>query len=218
MMMVILAWTTAALLLAEPQHTMTAAPTPSNPTGTRKSVARDARPGEIFRDCTGCPEMVVVPRGSFVMGSPASEPGRIHQEGPQRRVTVRQFAVGKFDVTRGQWRAFVEATHRSTSEGCDYSGLPKDKEAWASWSNLGFPQEDSHPVVCVAWDDVQDYLHWLSKRTGRKYRLLTEAEWGYAARGEQPRPIHGVRAGATSTPTTGRTIAAWGSHRAVISG
>ena len=132
--------------------------------------------------------MVVVPTGSFAMGSLASEPGRNNEEGPQRRVTVRQFAVGKFDVTRGQWRAFVAATHRSTSEGCGYSGLPKDKEAWASWSNLGFPQEDSHPVVCVAWDDVQDYVHWLSKRTGGKYRLLTEAEWEYAARGGTASP------------------------------
>jgi formylglycine-generating enzyme required for sulfatase activity len=139
-------------------------------------------PGVIIRDCAECPEMVVIPAGSFTMGSPANEASRYGEEGPQRRVTIRQFAVGKFDVTRGQWAAFVSATKRRTTEGCAYSGFPENKETKASWRNLGFEQDDTHPVVCVNWNDTQDYLRWLSQRTGHKYRLLTEAEWEYAAR------------------------------------
>jgi formylglycine-generating enzyme required for sulfatase activity len=127
--------------------------------------------------------MVVIPAGSFTMGSPVSELGRYDGEGPQRRVRVRQFAVGKFDVTRGEWVAFVAATNRGTTQGCAWtgrSGMKPDPDG--SWRNLGFAQDDSHPVVCVTWNDAQDYTRWLSKRTGRKYRLLTESEWEYAAR------------------------------------
>jgi formylglycine-generating enzyme required for sulfatase activity len=173
---------TVALLDMLSQHTTTAALAPSNPTVATRKVAAGSRPGETFRDCADCPEMVVVPAGSFTMGSPASEPGRYDEEGPQRRVSIRQFAVGKFDVTRGQWASFVSATSRTTSQGCDYSGFPKGKEAKASWRNLGFKQDDTHPVVCVTWNDAQTYVRWLSQRASRKYRLLTEAEWEYAAR------------------------------------
>ena len=125
--------------------------------------------------------MVVVPAGDFTMGAPDGEPGRYEEEGPQRRVHVRQFAAGKFDVTRGQWAVFVSATNRSSGEGCAVT-RPDELNASASWRNVGFAQDDDHPVVCVNWNDTQDYLRWLSKRTGRHYRLLTEAEWEYAAR------------------------------------
>lgn len=130
--------------------------------------------------------MVVLPAGDFEMGAPASEPGRYDEEGPQRRVHIRQFAVGRFHVTRGQWASFVSATNRDTSGGCAWSGLPTAKndepDASASWRNFGFEQDDSHPVVCLTYNDAQDYVRWLSKRTGHHYRLLTEAEWEYAAR------------------------------------
>jgi formylglycine-generating enzyme required for sulfatase activity len=135
-----------------------------------------------LRDCPECPEMVVVPSGAFLMGSPTNEPGRYGEEGPQRMVKIRSFAVGRYDVTRGQWAAFVRATHRAASKGCDYSLLPKETEANASWMNLGFAQDDSHPVVCVSWRDAHDYAQWLAQKSGHKYRLLTEAEWEYAAR------------------------------------
>ncbi len=142
--------------------------------------------GASFRDCADCPEMVVVPAGQFTMGSPAGEPGRFDEEGPQRTVYIRAIGVGKFPVTRGQWARFVAATHRSTVSGCAYSALPGNAadgtNSAASWRRLGFEQDDRHPVVCVTWADAVDYVHWLSKLTARHYRLLTEAEWEYAAR------------------------------------
>jgi len=122
----------------------------SSPTTSTGIVLRDFRPGQTFRDCPECPEMVVTPSGSFMMGSPPNEPGRFYGEDPLRRVNVRQFAAGKFDVTRGEWAAFAKATNRPAREGCEYSGFPKEQAAKASWRNLGFPQDDSHPVVCVS--------------------------------------------------------------------
>lgn len=145
---------------------------------TAEAKANAVQAGQTFRDCVDCPEMVVVPAGSFVMGSPANEPGFFEIEGPQRRVAVRQFALGKFDVTRGQWAVFATATHRATVKGCSWSPAGKT----ATWKDSGLPQDDTHPVVCITWADVQDYLRWLSARTGRSYRLPTEAEWEYAAR------------------------------------
>jgi formylglycine-generating enzyme required for sulfatase activity len=148
------------------------------------TAASASRPGELFRDCDDCPEMVVVPAGTFLRGSPDSEPGRYEGEGPQRPVTIRQFAAGKFDVTRGQWAAFVSATKRPISKGCAWTGGSSDgkPDTNASWNSLNFSQDDSHPVVCVTWRDAQDYASWLSERTGHKYRLLSESEWEYAAR------------------------------------
>ena len=142
--------------------------------------------GESFRDCAQCPEMVVLPEGDFQMGSPPEEPGRWEPEGPQRRVHIRKFAVGRFHITRGEWTAFVSATGRATTGGCAWSGLPTAKDdapdAAASWRDFGFPQDDSHPVACLTFEDARDYARWLSERTGHRYRLLSEAEWEYAAR------------------------------------
>lgn len=147
----------------------------------------DFLPGQTFRDCPDCPEMIMVAGGSLMMGSPENELGRYDPEGPQRSVTIRQFAVGKFDMTRGQWAAFAKATNRPISGGCAWSGMPGDDKPWelnpaASWDHLGFPQDDNYPVVCVTWYDAQDYVKWLRQKTGGNYRLLTESEWEYAAR------------------------------------
>lgn len=138
---------------------------------------------QSFRDCRACPEMVVIPSGGFLMGSPEDETGRDVIEGPQHPVTIRRFAAGKYDVTRGEWRAFVTATHRPTVNGCQWSGPTREHEATANWQTLDFVQTDRHPVVCVTWKDAEDYARWLSARTHRRYRLLSEAEWEYAARG-----------------------------------
>jgi formylglycine-generating enzyme required for sulfatase activity len=142
------------------------------------------RAGQSFRDCADCPELVVIPSGSFTMGSPTDEPGRIFlDEGPLRRMSVHQFAAGKFDVTRGEWAAFASATNRETRGGCWWTPRSGNKpDPAGSWRDPGFSQDDHHPVVCVTWNDTQAYVRWLTERTGHTYRLLTEAEWEYAAR------------------------------------
>ena len=119
-----------------------------------------------FRDCDLCPEMVVVPAGSFRMGSPVGERGRFDDEGPQHLVTIaRAFAVGIYEVTFNEWDACV------TTGGC------KHKPSDSGWGR------GRHPVINVSWEDAQEYVAWLSKKTGKAYRLLSEAEWEYAARG-----------------------------------
>ena len=147
--------------------------------------AARSRPGTKFRDCPECPELVVVPSGSFMMGSPASEEGRRDNEGPVRRVTIAApFAVGVYEVTRGEFARFVSATGRSVGDSC---WIDEDGE-WESrsgrhWRSPGFLlQGDDHPVVYVNWDDARAYVAWLSGETGQRYRLLSESEWEYVAR------------------------------------
>ena len=123
------------------------------------------RPGKRFRDCEECPEMVVVPAGSFMMGSPESEEGRDYDEGPVHRVTIgRAFAVGVYEVTFGEWDACV------SGGGCGHR--PGD-QGWG---------RGRRPVINVSGRDAQGYLAWLSGKTGEEYRFLSESEWEYVAR------------------------------------
>ena len=142
-----------------------------------------------FRDCPTCPEMVAVPGGTFRMGAGDNEAKGFLEEVPQHRVHIKSLAVSRFDITRGEWKEFVNATSRSTNAGCGYSGLPKEERSKASWDYLGFPQDDRHPVVCVTFQDASDYAKWLSRKTGHGYRLLSEAEWEYAARAGTSTPF-----------------------------
>jgi formylglycine-generating enzyme required for sulfatase activity len=135
------------------------------------------KPKDVFKECDKCPEMVVVPAGSFTMGAARAD------ESPEHNVTIgRPFAVGRLHVTVDQYAAFVAETRYDAGSTCEtYAENPRAKFGH-SWRNPGFAQQGSHPVVCVSWNDAKAYLAWLAKKTQRSYRLLTEAEFEYAAR------------------------------------
>jgi formylglycine-generating enzyme required for sulfatase activity len=160
---------------------------PPAPGATSLSPDRERalKPKDTFKECDICPEMVVIPAGSFTMGSPASEKNRLPwMEGPQRKVTIAQpFAAGKVEVTVDEYVAFVKDTGHDTGSACLVrDGLTVSELPGRSFSSPSFPQTGSHPATCVNWPDAKAYVAWLSKKTGRSYRLLSEAEWEYAAR------------------------------------
>jgi len=132
--------------------------------------------------------MVALAAGTFMMGSPQGEPGRIQTEGPERRVTIaKPFALGKFEVTLAEFLAFVTETGLETGKLCQmidetHSGKVVWSEPEASVRQPGFATTGAHPAVCISGHDAQAYVAWLRRRTGRTYRLPTEAEWEYAAR------------------------------------
>ncbi len=137
--------------------------------------------GERFRDCPVCPEVVVVPAGSFLMGALASEEGYDDTEGPQVEVTIAQpLAVGVYEVTFAEWNACV------SNGGCN--GFRPDDAGWG---------RRRQPVIDVSWADAQAYVRWLAEETGRAYRLPSEAEWEYATRAGTQTPFH---FGRTITP------------------
>lgn len=173
----------AALQREKAQGWGNGAGTPSSPAVSGPAVAvqrPDAggvarAPGAPFRDCPDCPEMASIPAGSFTMGDNASGES---DERPVREVSIRAFAAGRYEVTLGEWKAFVAATGRAAPPADCYTSAGRN----GSWRNTGFAQDDRHPVACLNWNDAQDYVRWLSQRTGQRYRLLTEAEWEYVAR------------------------------------
>jgi formylglycine-generating enzyme required for sulfatase activity len=171
--------------------------------------AQTAQGGNVFRDCSVCSEMVVIPAGSFLMGSSPAETERdigampsdenetdkrtFTSEHPQHTVTIaRRFAMGRYFVTRGEFAAFVKETGYSTDGGCTvFTNHRYPLRPEAGWRAPGFAQTDRDPVVCVNWYDAQAYIGWLDKKvraqisaaaTVGRYRLPSEAEWEYAAR------------------------------------
>lgn len=151
------------------------------------SNAQEAASERMLQDCATCPPMVVVPGGSFIMGSPDTELERRDVEGPQIELRIEQFAMSATEVTRGQYARFAADTERSEDGGCFTYGFgsftdPNAIDPRASWRNPGFEQSEDHPVVCVSWTDAKEYAAWLTLKTGERYRLPSEAEWEYAAR------------------------------------
>ena len=128
--------------------------------------AQALKPGDAFKECASeCPEMIVVPAGTFLMGSPADEPGHQTSEWPLHQVTIaRAFAVSKYELSFADWDACA------ADGGCD-----------AHIKDSGFGR-GAQPVINVTWDDARRYAAWLAKVTGKPYRLLSEAEYEYAAR------------------------------------
>lgn len=150
---------------------------------------------ESYRDCADCPLMVTVPGGSFSMGSSPSgissavsegaKAENIQDETPQHDVSVKQFAMSVTEVTRDQFDSFMRATGHQAGGPCWIYSKAEYKlvESNANdWREPGFSQGGNHPVVCVNWNDAKAYVNWLSQKTGKNYRLPTEAEWEYAAR------------------------------------
>ena len=127
-------------------------------------VFQDRFEDRTFKDCPDCPTMVMIPAGSFVQGSPASEPESWDDERPQRTVNVPAFAIGQTAVTFAEWDACV------ADGGCTHN--PGD-QGWG---------RGSRPVINVSWNDAQQYVTWLSNKTGQDYRLPSESEWEYATR------------------------------------
>lgn len=128
--------------------------------------------GSLIKDCDVCPELVVIPAGAFVMGSPPSEAGRDADEGPAHKVTLaRPFALGKYEVTWDEWDACVRA---------GYCAQSKD-EGWG---------RGRRPVIHVDWEQAQGFTEWLAEKTGKQYRLPSEAEWEYAARAGSEKARH----------------------------
>jgi formylglycine-generating enzyme required for sulfatase activity len=145
---------------------------------------RCLRPKDTFKGCPDCPEMVVVPSGAFTMGTPSTEEGHLNDEGPQHKVTIRHpFAIGEGAVTLGEFAAFIADTRHNMDGGCNVATSGHwETQLDKSWRAPGFQQNDSHPVVCVSWEDAKAYTSWLSHKTGKPYRLPSEAEREYAAR------------------------------------
>jgi formylglycine-generating enzyme required for sulfatase activity len=140
---------------------------------------------DTFRDCESCPDVVIVPAGSFQMGSPLSEAGQDYDdERPIHRVIIqKQFAMATHEITRGDFAKFVNETGYDPVEGCSFFGPDGwEHDPKLSWRDPKYRQTDSHPVVCVSWADANAFADWLSRKTSKRYRLPTEAEWEYAAR------------------------------------
>jgi formylglycine-generating enzyme required for sulfatase activity len=157
-------------------------------------------PGTAFRDCADCPEMLVIPAGRFLMGSSTAEKSwaaghggsaeAVADEAPEHEVSVPSFALGKYDVARGEYAVFIRETGHSAGDGCGIDGFEWKKQLDKSWRNPGYNQTDRDPVVCVSWQDAKAYLAWLNGTMQQKspasadgpYRLPSESEWEYAAR------------------------------------
>jgi DNA-binding winged helix-turn-helix (wHTH) protein len=151
------------------------------------TAAPGQSPRRVFKDCDACPEMVALPAGEFMMGSPNDEYGRTQAEGLPRRVVIaKPVAIGRFEVTVDQFSAFVAETGTAAGNLCSlivkFDVFPVFGPPEASFRRPGYEVTGLHPVGCVSWHDAQAYVAWLRRRTGKPYRLPSEAEWEYAAR------------------------------------
>ncbi|MDD2046312.1 formylglycine-generating enzyme family protein [Pseudomonas putida] len=143
------------------------------------------KPGTVFRDCkAACPEMVVLPAGSFMMGTPDDEVGRQPDESPVHQVTfAKPFAISRYQVTAGEWDAYLRESGAKIADGDTRPG----RECKASKPR--YPQGPRQPAVCMSYQDAQDYAAWLSHTTGKQYHLISEAQREYAARAGSSGPF-----------------------------
>ena len=138
------------------------------------------------RDCAHCPEMVVVPAGTAILGAAANDRFRNADEMPERTFVIREpFAISRYEITRDQYEAFVRATNRAVHGDCLSDRVQRGSwviDAGVTFRDPGFSQTGDHPVACVNWDEARAYVAWLNTQTHGGYRLLTEVEWEYVAR------------------------------------
>lgn len=136
-------------------------------------------------DSPEAPRLTVVPAGEYLMGSAEAEVNHAADEAPRHRVRIAyELAVSTYPVTVGEFARFVAATDYRSGNQCEkYEREEGERPAVRNWRRPGFDQDDTHPVTCVSWADAEAYIAWLSKRTGQRYRLLSEAEFEYVARG-----------------------------------
>ncbi len=159
-------------------------------------MSDERSPGTEFRDCPGCPEMVVLPAEGVRSGNPNDEADRREEDGQFHRVGIaRPFAVGKYEVKREEFGLFAEEAGQAAGSACRTyeEGRWRDREG-RGWENPGFSQGNLHPVVCVTWQEAKAYTEWLTERTGNTYRLLSESEWEFAERGTTEPDDPGSRA------------------------
>ena len=144
-----------------------------------------ARSNASKEDCPDCPEMVDIPPGEFLMGAARNEVDSGDIERPRHTVKIQtSFAASRFEITVRQFTAFIDATGHKAEGSCNvWSGSNWENQPGKSWRDPGFAQSGTHPVVCVSWNDARAYTSWLSRLTGKHYRLPTESEWEYMARG-----------------------------------
>ena len=152
----------------------------------KQPVVTDLELERELQDCPQCPRMVVIPAGTYEMGSQSGEGA--HDEVHRHRVKLPEpIAIGMFEVTRGEFHHFLEETNRSGGSACwHYDGV--ETREGPGPTDPGFVQGDGEPMVCVSWTDAQAYVEWLSTKTRKRYRLLSESEWEYAARGGSAEP------------------------------
>src|SRR5262249_24802403 len=144
-------------------------------------------PKDVFRECQNCPDMVVIPAGEVLVGSSRSEIDiglAAANEAPQHKAVIKQpLAIGRSEVTRDQFAAFVNASGYKAGDHCfTFEHTAPQDRADRSFMNPGYVQDGNHPAVCVSWTAAKAYVAWLSQTTGKSYRLLSEAEFEYAAR------------------------------------
>lgn len=141
-------------------------------------------PGKTFKECAKCPEMVVIPAGTFTMGTPDNELGRQPDEGPLHQVTfAKPFAISRFHVTVEEWNAYIKETGITLKDG---DSRPS-RECVAGTPR--YEQTPRHPAVCIDFHDVRNYIEWLAQKTDKPYRMLSEAEREYAARAGSTGPF-----------------------------
>ncbi|WP_426111216.1 formylglycine-generating enzyme family protein [Pseudomonas sp. DSP3-2-2] len=144
----------------------------------------EAKPGSVIRDCKDCPELVVLPAGTFSMGSPDDEMGRQPDEGPQHDVTfTKPFAISRFQVLSGEWNAYLRDTGYTMPDGDKRPG----RECIAGKPR--YTMTNRHPAVCMDYKEATAYVAWLSKKTGKAYRMVSESVREYAARGGTSGPF-----------------------------